>query len=1053
MSLPIVASLWIGGRLSFLEQLCLKSFVDHGHRTILYAYGEVEGVPEGIEVLDANRIFPNETYIRHAKSGSPAVHADAFRYRMIELQNVIWVDADMLCMRPWDFGDQWVFGWEKTGRLVCNAVLGLPRFSRTLAQLNALCRTEYPIPPWATPEETARLQAAAAAGRPVHVSEMEWGVWGPAALTHFLNETGEMAHVLPQMAFFPIPFKDRRDLLKPGRVIDDKLDSGCYGVHLWNRRLRRRIVTHENGVPDPDSFLGRALIRHGIAPEAALIPDEPPAHVVAERAADPDADTPAALPAAGAAAQTAGPPWQNPNVTHVPPVALKSLPVMPLRQSAAYQRMIDGLESRTASVVGWLKPPAAPLANDKILVVTSMKNEAPFILEWVAYHKSIGATHFLIYTNDCTDNTNAMLDRLEALGHVTRAVNPWDPASGKKPQHVALKDAVTRNCYRDADWVLTIDVDEFVNIHVGDGTFADLIRASNQPNVISFTWKFFGNKGIHAFEDRPITEQFTACAPEFIPKPRLGWGFKSMVHKSAPYRRIGVHRPLEIEEHEAAQVRWVNGSGRAMPDQLLTNNGWRSTKRSLGYRLATLNHYILRSTDSFLVKRERGRINHTDHDQGVDYWSRRNYATETDDRILARLPRMKRLLDGFRADAELNAMHQEAVAWHARRIAHLKTQPDYRELYADLTRPGRPDALFLQNRDEELDDDPEESSLPKAPAPVAPIFMTAAVFPTAPTVAAKAPFEIPPAPASALRNPRDPRWRAARDKAVTTGGFLWEGKDNALMFAPKSKRLVVVFDNISSAQEQGARWPWGFKVLYEQMGCSVLGVMGAQRNWFRDGFVHDSFEGLRDNGFFAQFDEVLFYGTSMGGFGALTYQRCAPGAHVLAIAPQSTMNALLIPGEDRWRWTQKLSWDTRFHDAAGQLGTAGQVTIIADPYFKPDHDQVVRLLADNVRWLHTPFMGHQLPNAFVTMGILKDLLFAAAEGRLTPELFYRLFRARRDLPRFQHDLLMQAEARGKIRSAIRICEYTLRKREAANIRATMERLKAQLADDRQHAAE
>ena len=65
MSLPIVASLWIGGRLSFLEQVCLKSFVDHGHRTILYTYGAVAGVPDGVEVLDAKsgahlgHVFPD----------------------------------------------------------------------------------------------------------------------------------------------------------------------------------------------------------------------------------------------------------------------------------------------------------------------------------------------------------------------------------------------------------------------------------------------------------------------------------------------------------------------------------------------------------------------------------------------------------------------------------------------------------------------------------------------------------------------------------------------------------------------------------------------------------------------------------------------------------------------------------------------------------------------------------------------------------------------------------------------------------------------------------
>ena len=1035
MSLPIVASLWIGGRLSFLEQVCLKSFVDHGHRTILYTYGAVAGVPDGVEVLDANLIFPNDNYIRHAKSGSPAVHADAFRYRMIELQNVIWIDADVLCMQPWDFKDQWVFGWEKPDKLVCNAVLGLPRFSKTLKKLNELCATEYPIPPWAPAEERARMEAAAKAGHPVHVSEMEWGVWGPAAVTHFLFETGEMENVLPQMAFYPISFKDRRDLLAPGRVIDDQLTDGCYGVHLWNRRLRRRIITHEGGLPDPDSFVGRALTRHGIDPRAFPIPDEPPAHIREERAQQTPATSvastlPDALPDAQPAAK-ADLVSQTAHVTVTPPAALAQMPVMENRQTPEYQRRTDELESRTGTITGWLTPPATPQKNDNILIVTSMKNEAPFILEWVAYHLGIGASHFLVYTNDCTDNTNAMLDRLQELGHVTRVANPWDPASGKKPQHVALKDAVKQDCYKAADWVLTIDVDEFVNIHVGDGTFADLFRATNDPNVISFTWKFFGNKGTADYQDRPVTEQFTACAPEFIPKPRLGWGFKSMFHKSSPYSRIGVHRPLGIEDNDVDRVRWVNGSGRAMPDQLLTNNGWRSTKRSLGYRLATLNHYILRSADSFLVKRERGRINHTDHDQGIEYWTRRNYATETDDRIIARHELMRPVLDGFMADDRLAALHAEAVDWHRARITHLKGLPDYKALYDDLLDDSRPDALFIDKSTEDLAEAlSEQGATPAKPA--------------VPPAAVLKDLTRPVPPATAAAAPLHDRFDAARAQAAKVGGFLWEGGDNAVMFVPGSKRLIVSFDNISNVQEDGPRWPWGFKLMTGEMGASVLGVMGAKRNWFRNDFVHDTFETLRDQGFFDQFDDVLFYGASMGGFGALTYSRCVPGANVLAIAPQSTLDRRILPDDNRWGWTARLDWDGRFADAAGAPDGAGQVTIIADPYFQPDYDQVSRITGDNVTWLHTPFMGHQLPNAFVLMGILKPLLFAAAEGTLTPALFYKAFRARNDLPRYQHDLLMQAESRGKLRSAIRICEYTLRKRKAKNIAASLERLRAKL---------
>ncbi|MGZ2260221.1 glycosyltransferase family 2 protein [Roseobacter sp. A03A-229] len=1072
MDLPIVASLWIGGNLSYIEQLCLKSFADHGHRTLLYTYETVENCPEGVEMLDANAIFPASDFIRHKSSGSPAVHADAFRYRMIACQNVIWVDADMLCMQPWTFTDQFVFGWEKPDRLVCNAVFGLPRFSRTLAHLNAFCSNEYPIPPWASDEEMARLTEAAARGAPVHVSELTWGVWGPAAVTHFLKETGEIAHAQPQQAFYPISFKERRDLLVPGDVIDQQLTDGCYGVHLWNRRLSRRLVTHENGVAHPESFLGRALVRHGIDPARAPIPDRPPAGFKTQAEIAAEQAEGGAAPAVRSDSQT-------------PPLAR-------LQQSPAYQSAIDNLESRTSGLSERLEPPDQPISHDSIVVLTSMKNEAPFILEWVAYHKAIGVTHFLVYTNDCSDNTNAILDRLAELGLVTRLDNPWDPASGKKPQHVALQDAQRQPVVQGADWVLTIDVDEFVNIHVGDGTFADLMAACNDPNVMSFTWKFFGNDRIDQYEDRPVMEQFTACAPEFIPKPRLGWGFKSMVHRSAPYTKIGVHRPLKIDdEAHVDQVRWVNGSGRVMPEMLLTNNGWRSTKRSLGYRFATLNHYILRSAESFLVKRERGRINHTEQDQGVDYWMRRNYTSEQDTRMLARLPMMQAERDALLADEVLAGLHVEAVAWHKARIAALKAEPGYAELYRALTEVARPDAIYLTKPDPDEADaedegpgvaipEPELETMPAARAEVklsglkamlegevlrgaetpqepAPRPEEPQVMPTPPEAKAAAfaperpaqdPVRVwlPRAPQSALHDGTDPRYGPARAFAATNAGFFWEGPDNALYFEPRSRRLVVSFDNISTARQEGPRWPWGYGFLTGKLGCSVLGVMASQRNWFRHDFVHDSFDQLRDTGFFEQFDEVLFYGASMGAFAALTYARCCADARVLAIAPQSTLNRTTLPEEERWGWTRKLDWEGRYGDARGATDAAKDVVVISDPYYAPDRAQVARLEGANIRHLRMPFFGHQLPNAFVNMGILQPLLTDMFEERLTNQRFYQLLRARRDLPRFQHDLLMEAEARGHRKLAVRVCEYTLKKRDARNIRRTLERLQAELSE-------
>lgn len=1075
--LPIIASLWIGGNLSYIEQLCLKSFADHGHRTLLYTYETVDNAPLGVEVMDANAIFPASDFIRHEQSGSPAVHADAFRYKMIALQNVVWVDADMLCMQPWAFKNQWIFGWEKTGRLVCNATLGLPRFSRTLARLNAFCQNEYPIPPWASDEERAELQAAADAGKPVHVSALKWGVWGPSALTYFLNETGEMAHVMPQEAFYPISFKERRDLIAEGDPITSQLGAGCYGVHLWNRRLSRRLITHHNGVPPDSSFLGIAVKRHQIDTFSAPIPDRPPKDHPTQKELAKGAKPVKVTPAAAKVAVSAQPPAQP-----SPSTAMK---LDLLAQSPHYQRAIDNLELRTDDLADKLPPIDASISHDNILILTSMKNEAPFILEWIAYNLAIGVKHFLVYTNDCTDNTIAILDRLAALGHVTRIDNPWDPSSDKKPQHVALEDAMRQPVFQNADWVLTIDIDEFVNIHVGDGTFADLFKAANDPNVISFTWKFFGNDGIDQFTDRPIMEQFTACAPEFIPKPRLGWGFKSMLHRSAPYTKIGVHRPLKIDsEDNASKVRWVNGSGRAMPEALLTNNGWRSTKRSLGYRLATLNHYILRSAESFLVKRDRGRINHTEQDQGIDYWMRRNYASETDDRMLSRVPMMQAQRDLLMQDKVLAGLHQDAVAWHKAKIAELKANPDYAALYHAVTDVAYPDAIYLTKPEEEATSAENVQNEIQIPEPEQQILTPAQIaektalleemlsgrvlrkdlskrLPTkessrerpktksSQTIgvddsSAQVSARQPQTPRSAFAAPTEPRFEDARFHAQQNKGFFWEGPENALYYEPVGKKLIVSFDNVAVVRTEEQRMPWGYKFLTQTMGCSILGVMATKRNWFRNGFVHDCFDELNESGFFRQFDEVLFYGASMGGFAALTYSRAAPGSRVLAIAPQSTLDRRLLPDEQRWGWTARLDWDDRYADAAGATHQAKQVITLHDPYFAPDRAQMARLFGDNLTQFHMPFFGHQLPEALLNMQILKPILQGSLDGSLDHRTFYSLLRARRDLPRFQHDLLMKAEEKNHPKLALTVCEYTLRKREASNIRKSMNRIRESL---------
>ena len=61
----------------------------------------------------------------------------------------------------------------------------------------------------------------------------------------------------------------------------------------------------------------------------------------------------------------------------------------------------------------------------RILAVTTLRNEAPFIVEWVAHMRAIGVTDLLVYTNDCDDGTDALLAVLAkhgALHHIVQQV-------------------------------------------------------------------------------------------------------------------------------------------------------------------------------------------------------------------------------------------------------------------------------------------------------------------------------------------------------------------------------------------------------------------------------------------------------------------------------------------------------------------------------------------------------------------------------------------------------------------------------------------------------
>jgi hypothetical protein len=196
----------------------------------------------------------------------------------------------------------------------------------------------------------------------------------------------------------------------------------------------------------------------------------------------------------------------------------------------------------------------------------------------------------------------------------------------------------------------------------------------------------FGNADRHDFAGQPVVEQFTRCAPEYAPRPLQAWAFKTLYRNEGLFRRLGVHRPKGLVKSYRDGLVWVDATGNRLPP-VIWDKAWRMSKSHWGYTHAAINHYAVRSAESFLVKRDRGKVNRTKREQGLAYWFRMNHNAEEDRSILRLSDRVAAEKAALLALPGVREAHEIAVDWHRRRIAELRADPDHAELYDKITSP------------------------------------------------------------------------------------------------------------------------------------------------------------------------------------------------------------------------------------------------------------------------------------------------------------------------------------------------------------------------------
>jgi hypothetical protein len=228
----------MGKRLGPVAAACLRSFVSAGHPVIVYSYDQIEDLPDEVQLADAASLVPPARVFRHRKSGSHALFSDYFRYKLLEAGLGIYIDCDMVCLKPVDGTQDYIFGWENLNRRINGAILKIPPDAQLLHQLLALFDQKVFMPPWQTRHERilARIAAFFRINRDIRYGR--WGSGGPIAITWYVREDGLADLAQAPEVFYPLHWRQAGLLLDPDTDWKTLVTPRSRCIHLWGSVLK-----------------------------------------------------------------------------------------------------------------------------------------------------------------------------------------------------------------------------------------------------------------------------------------------------------------------------------------------------------------------------------------------------------------------------------------------------------------------------------------------------------------------------------------------------------------------------------------------------------------------------------------------------------------------------------------------------------------------------------------------------------------------------------------------------------------------------------------------
>lgn len=257
-------------------------------------------------------------------------------------------------------------------------------------------------------------------------------------------------------------------------------------------------------------------------------------------------------------------------------------------------------------------------------LVAIVKDELPYLIEWVAYHRVIGFDRIAVYSNDCSDGTEELLDRMREAGLVEHI--KWPSTPGQSAQKRAYLHARDR-C--STDWIMSLDADEFLNLHRHESVADYLAMFDPSVSAIAINWRVFGSGGQAFRGPQPVIKRFTRASTATF---HLNRHVKT-IFRPADAALIGVHG-----------VELARGSYAQSDGQPCALHRHAFLPPVIGY--AQVNHYVVRSRQEYEEKLLRGNANlppeHPEKSgRAPDFFEAHDRNEESDSSILRHLPALR----------------------------------------------------------------------------------------------------------------------------------------------------------------------------------------------------------------------------------------------------------------------------------------------------------------------------------------------------------------------------------------------------------------------------